>query len=356
VYLSDLGSNEDNDPTIAMVGIATPLSILLGLVLVGPWACMWASRGLAALSRHATTLIAARRIAADPYTAFRAVGSVSIAAFVATSLAIGGAVESDGADRARSVLDGGVAVDARGTPEAALAPLMSAGTVVARAGAGGRMVVRCADLARVSELTCPLPASFGDEGSPMGVGNLTGFAEPGDERLPIHSLYVPTDGTTAAQERVRTVLATAAPYALARTEPEWSYNDELGVDGFSSGFQVATAFVLFVAACSLTVSVVAALLERKRPFALLRASGVRLGELRLIALLETAAPLLLTVLGGMSTAFVVMFLSVPRAEWALPGADFFLGAAISVVLTLAVCSVTWPLMDVATRHDNVRFE
>jgi len=359
LYLASADTTEGDDPTLAMVGVATPLSLLAGLVLVGPWACMWVSRGLARLSGRAPVLIAARRIAADPYTAFRMVGGVAIAAFAATTIAIGGAVESEGERAEWMVLDGGVvAIDARGTPDAALAPLMSAGTVVARAGAGGRMVVPCADLARLSRLTCPLPASYGNDTPPIDVFSPNGFAEPepGDERLPVHSLYVPTDGTTAAQERVRTILAAAAPDARARTAPEWSYNDELGVDGFSSGFQLATAFMLFVAACSLTVSVVAGLLERRRPFALLRASGVRLGELRQIALLETAAPLLLTVLGGMATAFVVMFLSLPRAEWALPGPGFFAGAAASVVVTLAVCLVTWPLMDATTRHDNVRYE
>ncbi|BCB90951.1 ABC transporter permease [Phytohabitans suffuscus] len=358
-YLGERGGGDGSDPTIAMMGVATPLSILLGLVLAGPWACMWASRALAALSRRAPVLIAARRIAADPYTAFRAVGGVAIAAFVATAIAIGSAVGSEG-DAGPSALDGGVvAVDARGVPDADLAPLMSAGAVVARAGAGGRLVVPCAGLARVSDLSCPLPASFGDGRPPAGIlSSTTGFAEPGpgDELLPLAALYVPTDGTVAARERVRTLVAAAAPYALARTEADWSHNDELGVDGFAGGFQLATAFVLLVAACSLTVGVVAGLMERRRPFALLRAAGVRLGELRLVALLETAAPLVLTAAGGMATAFVVMLLAVPRAQWALPGPDFFAGAAAAVAATIAVCLVTWPLMDVATRHENTRFE
>ena len=170
VYLAGVDTTEENDPTLATMGIATPLSILAGLVLAGPWACMWVSRGLARLSGRAPVLIAARRIAADPYTAFRTVGGVAIAAFVATAIAIGAAVESDGEEDHGSVLDGGVvAVDARGAPDATLAPLLSGGTVVARAGAGGRMVVRCADLARVSTLTCPLPASFGNDSPPSGV-------------------------------------------------------------------------------------------------------------------------------------------------------------------------------------------
>ena len=33
----------------------------------------------------------------------------------------------------------------------------------------------------------------------------------------------------------------------------------------------------------------------------------------------------------------------------------FLGMAAAVLTALAICMITWPLMDVATRRDNVRF-
>jgi hypothetical protein len=33
-----------------------------------------------------------------------------------------------------------------------------------------------------------------------------------------------------------------------------------------------------------------------------------------------------------------------------------LGMAVALLSALAVCLITWPLMDVVTRHDNVRFE
>ena len=45
-------------------------------------------------------------------------------------------------------------------------------------------------------------------------------------------------------------------------------------------------------------------LERRRPFALLRASGVRLGELRRIVLPETGVPLAVTVLGAVAVALL----------------------------------------------------
>jgi len=113
-------------------------------------------------------------------------------------------------------------------------------------------------------------------------------------------------------------------------------------------------FVVLVETCSLTVSAVAGLMERRRPFALLRASGVGVGELRWVALLETAVPLALTVLGGMGTVLLVGFLVAPN-DFALPSLGFFLGMAAAVLTALAICMITWPLMDVATRRDNVRF-
>jgi ABC-type lipoprotein release transport system permease subunit len=116
------------------------------------------------------------------------------------------------------------------------------------------------------------------------------------------------------------------------------------------------AFVLLVAACSLTVATVSGLMERRRPFALLRASGVRLGELRRIALLETGLPLVITTLGGMGTAMLVTYMITPSGEWGLPGARFFAGLGLALVAALAVSSLALPLMDVATRHDSARFE
>lgn len=118
----------------------------------------------------------------------------------------------------------------------------------------------------------------------------------------------------------------------------------------------AMAFVLLVAACSLTVATVSGLMERRRPFALLRASGVRLGELRRIMLLETGLPLVITTLGGIGIAILVTYMITPGEEWGLPGARFFAGLGLAVVAALAVSSLALPLMDVATRHDSARFE
>jgi hypothetical protein len=361
IVMASRGRDPDavDDSTLRLLGVLSPLSIVVGLVLAGPWVCMWVSRGLARLSGRATTLIAARRITSDPFTAFRAVSGVAVAMFVATAVGLVVTGDRAGRDSSPSVLDPGVvAVHVRGASEAALAPLISDDVVVARSGPSGQVVVRCADLARVSELTCPLPARLDHHPPPVGLFDPAGFAEPGPGAadLPIRTLFVPTDGTPAAEERVRTLAAVAAPYALSRTGRDWARDDPGPFGGPESVVWLAMMFILLVAACSLTVSVVAGLIARRRPFALLRASGVRLHELRQIALLETAIPLVLTVLGGFGTAVLVAYIIVPNDEWTLPGIGFFASVGVGVLVALAVSLITWPLMDVATRHDSVRFE
>jgi hypothetical protein len=86
----------------------SPLSILVGLALAGPLVCFWIGRVLARSSRRPTTLIAARRIAADPYTTSYAVSGVALAMFVATTLGLIAAAERPIGDDRRASLDRGV--------------------------------------------------------------------------------------------------------------------------------------------------------------------------------------------------------------------------------------------------------
>jgi hypothetical protein len=349
------------------LNLLSPLSILVGLALTGPLVCFWISRGLARLSRSATTLIAARRIAADPYTTSYAVSGVALAMLVATLLGVSATLErAIGGDRRASLDHGVVAVHTPGVPEASLAPLLSSDAVVARSGAGMLVVVRCADLARVSDVTCPLPANlFGQDPQPATelfvAPNLfgpAGFTEPGPEAagLPVQTVFVPTDGTLAAEERVRTLAARLVPSARTVTSGDLAARTTAELAWVGAVLPPAMAFVLLVAACSLTVATVSGLMERRRPFALLRASGVRLGELRRIVLLETGLPLVITALGGVGIAMLVIYVGAPREEWRLPEVSFFAGLGIGVLAALAVSALALPLMDVATRHDGARFE
>ncbi len=381
-YTAKASQGKENPHEIfGVLGFFSSLSILVGLFLSGAWACMWVSRGLARVSGRATVVIVARRIAADPYGAFRSVSGAALAMFVATTLglvAAGERTHGDTPDDRPSVLKAGVvAVHVRGAPEASLAPLMTDGVVVARlrwrGQIDGQIVVACAELARVAEVTCPLPTILDD--SDWRAHNLfalpypgpsdadlifdpQGFAEPApaDAELPIQTLFIPTDGTRAAQERVRTLAAIAVPFSRNKTGDDLTARPAIYVTGLADVLPYAIVFVLLVTACSLTVSVTSAVLERRRPFALLRASGVRLGELRRIVLLETGVPLALTVFGSVGLAVLVTYLTLPPSQWVLPEAGFFAGLGIGVLAAFAVSLITLPFMNIATRHDTARFE
>ena len=67
-------------------------------------------------------------------------------------------------------------------------------------------------------------------------------------------------------------------------------------------------------------------------------------------------PLLLTTLAGVGTALVMAYAATPRGEWEQPNLVFFVRAGVALLIALAVCTLTLPLMKAATRHDNIRFE
>jgi FtsX-like permease family protein len=210
-------------------------------------------------------------------------------------------------------------------------------------------------LLRAEDLfTLPHPDPTGAD----GIFKPTGFVEPGPgaDRLPIQTLLIPTDRTAAAQERIRTLAATTVPMLRSKTSDDLATAAPLNATGIAALLPYAMVFVLLFTACSLTVVVLGGIHERRRPFALLRASGVRLAELRRIVLLETGAPLTLAVLLGVGLATIESLVSTPPGEWTPPSAAFFIGLAGGVLAAFAVSLAALPFLHTATRLDTVRFE
>lgn len=348
------------------------LCSLVGSVVIGPWACHRIGLALARFGRRATTLMAARRLAAGPRAANRAVSGVALAVFVSTLLSGNlGAISQDEAwdlpydSRLRP---GVVEIFAGGLPEADLMPLISAGAVVARGGQGAGVSVRCADLARVVEVVCPLPSGFGNVRRPPATAALgmafngAGVFEPGPEPATsrVQAVYIPTDGSVAAEERIRTRAAVLLPRAIISTRSDRyrQVYDLAPVYDVGTVAGLVTLFVLLVAGCSLTISLVSGLLERRRPFALLRAAGMSVGELRRVALLETAVPMVFTALLGAALA------SVPASVYAIlgdqpypsPGLDFALLLGGGLLAALIITASALPLVNAATRYDAIRYE
>ncbi|MGH3682620.1 MAG: FtsX-like permease family protein, partial [Natronosporangium sp.] len=333
--------------------LATLVSSLMvvGLVLAGPWLCHVVSRGVVRISRRAPGLIAARRIAADPRATFRAVSGVVLAVAAVTYIgSTGWQLQPFGPLDESQIMrlrPGVVQVYTGGVPEAQVAPLVSEQSVTTRQGFDGTSV-SCVELARMRYVGCPYP-----EGS--------WYVEPGPgtERGPVVDVYLPTDGSLAAENRVRTRAANLVPNAIINTDrdPVDYALETLFVD-VDRLVSVAGGFVLLIGACSLTAGMVGGLIERRRPFALLRASGMRLGELRRVVLLETTATMVVTSALGVGIGLLGGYAAARQGEavWSWPDLQVFAVAGSGVLAALGFSALALPLLDLATRHDTVRFE
>jgi hypothetical protein len=366
IATTDLTDTTRSSVAIAQLLIgATFGSLLLGLVLTGPLLCSVIARLLSRLSRRLPELMAARRIAADPYATFRAISGVAIAALVTTMFAGSAAGIQANLDRAGpdALRVNAVEVLLADRPEAPLLATIAAvpgveRTITARANPDtpGLLAVSCVDLAAAVNITCPGPPSPNGR-IPLGLVGVTRL-DPPDASLPAHAVYVITDDSPLTGERIRSLAAVVTPGAVVSTGRDLTELDRRQLTELEGGLRLAMIFVLLVAAASLTVGVAAGLIERRRPFALLRATGVYLSELRRTVMLETALPLVVSattgVVLGLATSAAVRSASGER--WTGPGLAFFLTALLGLLITLVVSAAALPLVRKVTEHNAVRFE
>ena len=111
--------------------------------------------------------------------------------------------------------------------------------------------------------------------------------------LPVRAIVVQTDGSTAAIERARTALEVALPdQGPPATLGEINADDTRSITELQQLTNVVIVVSLVIAGCSLAVSATTGVNDRKRPFSLLRLTGVPVRALRRVVALETAVPLL----------------------------------------------------------------
>jgi hypothetical protein len=128
------------------------------------------------------------------------------------------------------------------------------------------------------------------------------------------------------------------------------------------------ALILIVAGCSLAVSVAGSLLDRKRPFTLLRLAGTPLKTLTRVVVLESIVPLVAATVVAAGVAIAIAGPPLRAlfsanlgthqnfASAAHPNVGYYLimlgGLALSAVVMLAAM----PLLNRITRPENARFE
>jgi ABC-type antimicrobial peptide transport system permease subunit len=347
-------SSEDGGPPLfATLGAVLSLSAIVGFVLAGPWLVAMVGRGVARLSRSVPSLLAARRIADNPQATFYSVAAVGLAAvalaYIGCTVAVNAPPNTSGDPGAPwngSLRPGVVSVMTGGVPIATVEPLLSDGVIALD---GGFSTAACEDLARVEYVTCPYPP--GSE-----------FVEPPEGTVvPAFAIliYIPTDGSLAAENRVRTQAANLVPNAIINSSRDpVDYNLETFFRDLDRFAVVAAFFVLIIGAFGLAASMVGGLIERRRPFALLRASGVYLSELRRSVLFETAATMAVVSVVGVGIGMLLAYGSTRQggADWRWPGADVYGLIGGGVLAALLFSTIALPLLSLTTRHDAVRFE
>jgi hypothetical protein len=368
--------------------------ILVGLVLAGPWLTKVGSRLMANRAGRPAGLIAARRLLDNPRAAFRSISGLVLALFV-TSAAIGalGSIVATrtqgGSARSTDTLVDQFCGDTTGcgagTDVASVSPAVLTGfrstpgvkdvTVVHVSPFPGQNftgVVACAELAKTPAIGRCAPgatvAAVGYFLQPSSANNsVSSTVWPSAHlpvasiaSLPVEAVVVATDGSPGSLERVRTSLERAfplrgAPVGVEAITPK--------VSRFLTMVQDMTDVVivasLIIAACSLAVNIAAGLSERKRPFSLLRLTGVPAGVLRRVVALESALPLLLVAVVSIAVGLVAaaLFLS-SQLDIALriPGIAYWATVVGGVIASLAIVASTFPLLNRITGPEVARNE
>jgi hypothetical protein len=215
------------------------------------------------------------------------------------------------------------------------------------------------DLLTDNPLAMHFPTVHSDD--PAYSGSLTGL------RL---SILMVRTSDAATLERVRTYLAVHVPplkgaNVLAGGNQPQTFGEvarvrQAAIEAAQRVVFLMIGLTLLVAGCSLAVAMGAGLIERKRPFILLRLSGIASRSLYLTVLLESLLPLVATAVlaavTGLVLAIPVTKALTPGTPLQLPGHAYGLTMAIGFAVCLAVIGSTLPLLGRVTASDNARFE
>jgi hypothetical protein len=392
VYLYGLEKTSKN--SIGAAAYPGLLLTMIGLVIAGPWLTGQAARTFGRSASGSSALLASRRLADNPKRAFRAVTGLTLAVFLGTMAglivpAVNATEQTPTAGALSDILIGQVGLPAvagqrlisgiSAIPGAGVYPLYS----LSSGGEPRMAIVSCADLRAIAGLGQCAPGLravqaqddsifddnpiYGDKpivgsASPAYTGNLTA--------LPLQTVLVKVN-SPATLERVRTYLAVNAPPQVGGDSgnsptPPRTFGETLQIRTaraalFERLLYAAVALTLIVAGCSLAVSAGGGLVDRKRPFTLLRVTGTPGSVLARVVLIEAAVPLVAATVVAAAIAYgtsLLAFLRLAPAGTAIPqlGRDYYTIMGAGLVIAFGVILLTLPLLRRMTAPSTVRFE
>jgi hypothetical protein len=388
------------------------LALLMGgLIYAGPWLTMAGSRVMARRTRRPAALIAGRRLSDNPRGAFRAISGLILALFI-TSVSVGviTTIVADHGSMNNGVSANDTLIDALGNPasnqdtpsvssvpDAVLSALHSIpgvegvalvyvapadtptdGPIPNTNGVGGDpeiSVVSCSQLATTPALgRCKAGAEVAavvtdlgfvpiTKGTSLTAGTVWPTAAISLQRvqkLAVQTVAVATDGSASSIARAQTVLESAYPFVSSPSSfGAVSPRNAATMAEFEHLTDVVIVVSLIVAGCSLAVTMASGLSDRRRPFVVLRLTGVPLAVLRRVVTLETAVPLLVisAVSAGVGLLAADLFLrSQLGFTLRAPGFLYYVTVLGGLAAALLVIGSTLPLLDRITRPENARVE
>ncbi|MGC2175170.1 MAG: FtsX-like permease family protein [Acidimicrobiales bacterium] len=381
--------------------------LVVGLVLAGPWFTTAGSRLMVKRAKRPAALLAGRRLLDNPKAAFRFISGLVIALFIASALigalsSIATASSAGGGSTAGSntLADPFCSFSTSNCPASAkvasvsdrvLAELRSTPgvrsvTLVHQNPQGSLRfslgpsraplrnsfgIVACDQLAKTPAIgRCAPGASVADVG--YFLSNVLGHNSHASTtvwpsanmsvekaaKLPVVAVVIATNGSSSSIERARTALELAFPYQ----------GTPVAVDAFDPSTARLLAMVqdmtdvmivasLIIAACSLAVNIAAGLGGRKRPFSLLRLTGVPTSLLHRVVALESVLPLFIvagvSIVVGLLSAALYLHSQVGIA-FRTPGISYWATVLGGLCASLAIIAATFPLLNRMTGPEVAR--
>ena len=300
----------NKESAIPMLLLTTALLLVMfGLILAGGWLTNKLSLLAARWANNASMLIAGKRTAVHSRTIFRSVSGVVLALF-AGSFYLTATSGIEGLN-AQAIKDNGFSQLKRGTaivigrslPGGMAEQLQQKSYITSVAEIYPREdgdAIRCQDLAKYTEHTCPNNARL-DQFA------LLNFDKPVVKKVSLINDRVDTNGakeylvtlkSDSDIEKLRTLVTAKAnqydlTYAVSGTDSKKPHINPT-IREFADLAYVGIGVTLFVAVASLIVSTIGGLMERRRSLYTLRLSGMRLAQLKRLVMVESVAPLLIT--------------------------------------------------------------
>ncbi len=172
-------------------------------------------------------------------------------------------------------------------------------------------------------------------------------------------IAVLTDGSPAAVEQARTALEVAMPTSVVLTIGEVATDSSATVTELGRVVSMGVIVAMLLAGASLAIAVASGLVERRLPFALLRLSGIPLGRLRAVLLLEAAAPLVaVAILSALLGTVVAQVILRALRSGGSPGPDLGVIGLLTVATAgaMGVVMTAMPLVGRVTASESTRFE